>query len=166
MDELRLHLDGPALGIDARALRDGLASLLKLVTSVEDGAENSAPEVWVLSDLSIASVDCAVTAVPGFEVGGRARFETVWSGRSSWLHRPAFLMGGRTRRCKPSWSWWTWRSSGASKVPSSVEMATHQSILTPGSRRTLNEASARHGSPSARCEVRSSATSTTGSGAR
>jgi len=93
VDELRLHLDGPALGIDARALRDGLASLLKLVTSVEDGAENSAPEVWVLSDLSIASVDCAVTAVPGFEVGGRARFETVWSGAQQLAASPGIPDG-------------------------------------------------------------------------
>lgn len=94
MDELRLHLDGPALSIDARALRDGLDSLLRLLTSAEDdGATESAPEVWVLSGLSLGSVDCAVTAVSGREAVGRARFETIWSGAQQLASLPGIPRG-------------------------------------------------------------------------
>ncbi|MGH3907076.1 MAG: hypothetical protein ACRDTE_23305 [Pseudonocardiaceae bacterium] len=60
MDELHLHLDGPANGIDARALREGLDNLLTLINSVTDAEDEPAPDLWLLADLSLSSVNCAV----------------------------------------------------------------------------------------------------------
>lgn len=80
MDELHLHLDGPADGIDARALREGLDNLLTLINSVADAVDEPSPDLWLLADLSLSSVSCAVMPPPSLEARGRVRLDTVWTG--------------------------------------------------------------------------------------
>jgi len=75
-----LHLDGPARGSDARALREGLDSMLTLINSVIDAEDEPTPRLWLLAELSLSSVNCAVIPPPEFEAGGRVRLDNVWAG--------------------------------------------------------------------------------------
>lgn len=79
MEQIGLHLDGhPAAGIDPHALVDGLAGLVKLANAVE-GNEDRPPD-WVMSELSLGSVKCAVRPAPGQETAGDRRMRLVWRG--------------------------------------------------------------------------------------
>jgi len=80
MEKLRLHLEAPEHGIDARALREGIDKLLILINSVTDAGDEPAPDRWLLADLSLGSVDCAVMPPPSLEARGRVRLNTVWAG--------------------------------------------------------------------------------------
>jgi hypothetical protein len=80
MEQLRLHLDGAAGAIDARAVRDAIADLLKLTCSLDDEEDEPVAPTWVVSELSIGSARCGVRPAPGEQELGSRQILTVLAG--------------------------------------------------------------------------------------
>lgn len=89
MAELRLRLDGAA-GIDARAVKEGLDNLLKLVGGIESADDS---DVWIISDLALGSASCGLAPTPENTAIGDIKIRTVISGVTQLFDVPRIPAG-------------------------------------------------------------------------